>query len=203
MFASKHAHQSSFAEGSTSSTKAWLRRQLRKYAKPGSLQGAGLRGRACLDGSPRSEDSSPNVKRSNQRVREETTRWGVVLLGLFTLAQVLSFVHLVAVPHVACQVHEDELVHGALHPEFSVQESRDSRSEGPIWGHSSESEKHGTHCGMFPLLRRGQPAPSAETRSPRIAFAFQRPWEPAYRIECERRFPLYLLAPKTSPPIAG
>lgn len=162
----------------------------------------------------------PGRQLSRQWTRERASRLGVLLLALFGVAQVLSLVHLVVVPHAACPVHEDmvhegaahgDLVHGDLvrggneHGLHAQGESEScATSSGPSWtAPSSGGSEHPAHCGIALLLRSLPPALSGQEPGPRSTESCVRTETPVLSSAREHGFPLYLLAPKTSPPEFG
>jgi hypothetical protein len=136
--------------------------------------------------------------------RNGASRAGFLLLGLAALAQVVSFQHLAAVPHEVCPVH-DELVHGEHRLGDHDREHARDQADGSSahWSSSEEQEQHDPHCGIVLLLRRGQPVLASEGSAHRCARAPESPGQPPLAVEAVRRFPLYLLAPKASPPLVG
>jgi hypothetical protein len=124
-------------------------------------------------------------------------RW---LLAAFALTQLGALAHLALVPHGVCAQH-GELVHDAAHAH--AHEPASTSTAEPRWSAFAEREVHADHCGLPWLVRSlphawiGDPAEGLR-RGERVQLGlahFQPPRAASV--------PLYLLAPKTSPPRLG
>ncbi len=125
------------------------------------------------------------------------------MLACLAGVQVLSLVHLVAVPHVRCAVH-DELVHAADghagHAHLGAEPA--ARTDGPRWSEAGDGA-HDEHCEVLWLLRQGPSAVVQEWTRAHVPTARARGEVLEPSPARAPGFPLYLLAPKASPPELG
>jgi hypothetical protein len=126
---------------------------------------------------------------------------GRLVLALLACAQALPLLHVWWEPHALCPI-DGELVHAGSvgealesHARAAQADARESR-----FTESSSEQGHAEHCPVAVLAERRElplvtcvlrPAAASEGR-----FVGLRSAEP-----CEQPFPLYLLAPKASPPL--
>lgn len=123
----------------------------------------------------------------------------MLLLALVAAGQILALVHLVLVPHVTCALH-DELLHGSREARAQWQ-----GSDAPVpaqarlrpCDHGTERE---VHCPVARFLRHGPPALLVDPTASCTASAREAVEPLVCTREREHSFPLYLLAPKNSPP---
>ncbi len=137
------------------------------------------------------------------RGRRAGKLWGFLLLALFVLGQGYSIVHHSVVEHHACPV-DGQLAHGehehglAAHEGAQVEDSDDGLP-GPTVAPGGDAVEHGDHCSI------GDPREQRTFSLPAIAVRVQPPpcsarSAPPPTRTAERRFPVFGLAPKQSPP---
>lgn len=131
-------------------------------------------------------------------------RIALVLLFLALAAELLSLFHHVAVPHGVCPVHPGELVHGPLEthgePTGGAGGERREPSVQDVSEEDFEKDMHEEHCALVVLLRGGTAEGFPAGFECGVALVSVRAAGTPRANEPWGSFPLYLLAPKASPP---
>jgi hypothetical protein len=116
------------------------------------------------------------------------------LLALVLLSRAFALVHLALEPHTVCVQH-DRLVHG--------EHVHGDEANGVRVATESEEEGHDEHCTAAFLFHPPPCEPSSAEPGVRLALVRGTKGTPSREVRRASAIPLYLLAPKTSPPVEG